>query len=172
MRRVKKIITGVDWFLANAMKTILILVSVTVICTMFAQVVSRYVFQSPIWGLDEITGHTAVWLYLIGSAHGSYERSHIKAEFIHMFIKNQCVLFIIKALAAALATVVSCYMIVWSAGYVHWSITKHEITPTLQLPTVIFQIPILISAILMALYFFVEMLEMAYQAYRRPSTAK
>jgi TRAP-type C4-dicarboxylate transport system permease small subunit len=163
----KNIITGIDKVLANSMRAILIAVSIMVTCTMFAQVVSRYVFQSPIWGLDEITGHTAVWLYLIGSAYGSYEGSHIKAEFIHMFIKNERTLFLMKALAAALATVVACYMIVWSTGYVHWSVTKHELTPTLRIPTVIFQIPILISALLMALYFFVEMVGLARQAYRR-----
>ncbi len=172
MRRLKKIITGVDGFLAKSMKAILILVSAMVICTMFAQVVSRYVFEAPIWGLDELTGHIAVWLYLIGSAHGSYERSHIKAEFLHIFIKNQRLLSIVRTLASALAVMVSCYMIVWSMDYVHWSITKHEVTPTLQIPTVVFQISILISAILMAVYFFVEMLELARQAYRQQTALK
>lgn len=171
IKALARILKRLDWAAANLQKAIIIAVSVMVTCSMFIEVVARYFFSTCIFGLEELTGLTAVWLYLIGASYGSYDRSQIKAEFIHLFIKNERRLCMLRVLAVAVAVVVSCYLINWSIGYIYWSVTKHEITPTLQIPTVIFQIPILIGAILMAVYFFVEMLELARQAYRhRPAS--
>jgi len=167
----QKILKSVDWFLDNGMKTIIIMVTVMATCTMFLQVITRYVFEISISGLDELTGHTAVWLYLMGAAYGTYDRSHIKAEMIHLFIKNKRILSGIRTLSTAIAVVVSSYMTVWSYGYVRWSIMKHEVTPTLQIPTVWFQISILIGAALMVIYFMVEFLHLAYQTYRPRQTS-
>jgi len=172
MEMIRKILKGADWFLANGMKTIIIIVTVMATCTMFLQVVSRYVFELSISGLDELTGHTAVWLYLMGAAYGTYERSHIKADMMHLFIRNQQILSGIRALSTGVAVIVSSYMTAWSYGYVKWSILKHEVTPTLQIPTVLFQISILIGAALMVIYFFVEFLDLIRQTYRPRQTSK
>lgn len=160
-----KILKKIDWLLANSMRTIIILVTVMATCTMFLQVVARYVFEISISGLDELTGHTAVWLYLMGAAYGTFDRSHIKAEMMHLVIKNPRVLSGIRALSTAVAVVVACYMMVWSFGYIKWSIMKHEITPTLQIPTVIFQMSILLGAIFMVIYFIVEFIDLVRQSF-------
>jgi TRAP-type C4-dicarboxylate transport system permease small subunit len=147
------------------MQTIIIAVTIMASCTMLLQVIARYVFEVAISGLDEITGHTAVWLYLMGAAYGSYDRSQIKAEMIHLFIKNKRILSGVRALATSIGAVVAGYMMVWSYGYIHWSILKHEVTPTLQTPTVIFQIAILIGAVLMVYYFSREAWGLLRQAF-------
>lgn len=147
------------------MRTIITLITIMASCTMLLQVISRYVFEVAISGLDEITGHTAVWLYLMGAAYGSYDRSQIKAEMVHLVIKNQRILYSIRALSTIIGAVVAGYMVTWSYGYVRWSTLKHEVTPTLQTPTVIFQIAILIGAILMAYYFIREALDLLRQAF-------
>jgi len=151
---------------AYTQRVILIVVSITVTCTMFTEVVARYVFQTPIWGMDEITGHTAVWLYLIGAAYGTYERSHIKAEFANMMFKNPRTLTIIKLVTAAIAAVMAGYMTIWGYGYIYWSITQHEVLPTLMWPTVYFQFPILLGAILMCIYFVVEAVDYSRELHR------
>jgi TRAP-type C4-dicarboxylate transport system permease small subunit len=147
-----------------AMRTIIIIITIMASCTMLLQVIARYVFEAAISGLDEITGHTAVWLYLMGAAYGSFDRSQIKAEMIHLVIKNQRILNGVRAISTLIGAVVAGYMATWSYGYVKWSILKHEVTPTLQTPTVIFQIAILIGAILMVYYFIREALELLRQA--------
>jgi len=167
LRFLLRILKSLDEGAAYLQRVILILVSIFVICTMFTGVIARYVFQAPIWGMDELTGHIAVWLYLIGAAYGTYDRSHIKAEFIHLIIKNRRTLIIIRAVSTAIAAVVAGYMTMWSYGYIHWSIIKHEVTPTLQWPTVYFQFPILVAAILMSIYFLVETLDYVRDACRQ-----
>jgi TRAP-type C4-dicarboxylate transport system permease small subunit len=155
-----------DRFIKFWLSTIIIAVTVIASCSMLLQVIARYVFEISISGLDELTGHMAVWMYLMGAAYGSFERSQIKAEMIHLFIKNDRALNSIRAFATAIAAVVAGYMTVWSYGYVKWSIVKHEVTPTLQIPTVVFQIAILIGALLMVAYFLREAIDLTLRAYR------
>jgi TRAP-type C4-dicarboxylate transport system permease small subunit len=169
-RKKASILDRSDKAIDYAMRTIIILITIMASCTMLLQVISRYVFEVAISGLDEITGHTAVWLYLMGAAYGSYDRSQIKAEMVHLVIKNQRTLNGVRALSTIIGAVVAGYMVVWSYEYVRWSILKHEVTPTLQTPTVIFQIAILIGAILMAYYFIREALDLLRQALS-PKTA-
>jgi len=139
------------------MQAIIVAVIVVTTGTMFLQVVTRYVFQISVSGLDELAGHTAVWLYLMGAAYGAYDRSHIKASVLHLFVKNKRVLAFFDVLAMAIAVIVTVFMTVWSCDYLEWSIRKHEITPTLQLPTVIFQTAIFTGAVLMLIYFSIDL---------------
>jgi TRAP-type C4-dicarboxylate transport system permease small subunit len=148
-----------------AMRTIIIVITIMASCTMLLQVIARYIFEVAISGLDEITGHTAVWLYLMGAAYGSFDRSQIKAEMIHLLIKNQRVLNIVRAVSTLIGAIVAGYMVIWSYGYIRWSVLKHEVTPTLQTPTVIFQVAILIGAVLMVYYFVREALDLLRQAF-------
>lgn len=164
--RLNKADKGIRFFLS----TVIIIVTIMASCSMLLQVIARYVFEISISGLDELTGHTAVWMYMMGAAYGSFERSQIKAEMVHLFIKNERILSAIRALATTIGAVVAGYMVVWSYDYVKWSIAKHEVTPTLQIPTVVFQVSILIGALLMVAYFIREAFDLAMQAVR-PSTA-
>lgn len=148
-----------DRFIDKSMQTIIILVTALAIGTMFLQVLTRYLLNISITGLDEITGHTAVWMYLIGAAYGTYDRSQIKAEMLHLIFKSDKVLGFAKILTTVVSIIVACYMTVWSYGYVIWSISRHETTPALQIPTVYFQISFLISGILMVIYFTVELID-------------
>lgn len=159
MNYVFKALKMADRFLSNSMKTIIILVTITAIGTMFLQVLTRYLLNISITGLDEFTGHTAVWMYLIGAAYGTYDRSQIKAEMLHLIFKSPNILNFSKILTSAISIVVAGYMTVWSYEYVVWSITRHETTPALQIPTVYFQVSFLISAILMVIYFTVEFID-------------
>ncbi len=154
-----------DRILDYSMRTIIIAITIMASCTMLLQVIARYVFEIAISGLDEITGHTAVWLYMMGAAYGSFDRSQIKAEMAHLVVKNERILNLVRALATIIGVVVAGYMISWSWEYIQWSLKKHEMTPTLRLPTVIFQVSILIGAVLMVYYFIREAIDYLRKAF-------
>ena len=154
-----------DRILDYSMRTIIIAITIMASCTMLLQVIARYVFEIAISGLDEITGHTAVWLYMMGAAYGSFDRSQIKAEMAHLVVKNEKILNLVRAFATIIGVVVAGYMISWSYEYVQWSLKKHEMTPTLRLPTVIFQVSILIGAVLMVYFFIREAIDYLRKAF-------
>lgn len=170
MASITRVIHQSDKVIRGLMSTIIILVTVMASCSMLLQVIARYVFEIAISGLDELTGHIAVWMYMMGAAYGSLTRTQIKAEMIHLVIKNQKILNIIRALSTFIGAIIAGYMAYWSYGYVTWSLVKHEVTPTLQLPTVIFQFPILLGAVLMVVYFLREAFDQLWEAFHPSST--
>jgi len=133
---------------------------------MFTEVITRYFFGTSFFGLEQFIGYTAVWVYLIGSSYGSYERSHIRAEFIGVFVKNKRTLNITRAVSAGVSTFMSCVFAKWSYDFCVESIRMHETTPTQSVPMIYFQSSLLVGAILMAAYFLWETIDFAHQAYQ------
>lgn len=131
-----------------------------ILLVVFVQVLARYVFHSPIWALDVVAGHSAIWLYFLGAVYGTYERSHIKATLLHVFIKNRRTLALIAAVTTTVAFAVCCFMINWSYEYVIYSITSGEEMEGTRWPLFWFQSALLVGAILMAVYFLVEIVDL------------
>ena len=96
---IQSIVKQGDKILDYSMRTIIIAITIMASCTMLLQVIARYVFEIAISGLDEITGHTAVWLYMMGAAYGAFDRTQIKAEMAHLVVKNERILYLIRAFA-------------------------------------------------------------------------
>ena len=132
---------------------------------MFAEIITRYFFGHSLFGLEQFVGFTAVWVYLIGAAYASYDRSHVKAEFIGMAIKSKRKLATVRAVAAGISTFMSCVFVKWSLVFCLGSIRVHEITPTGNVPMICFQSSLLVGAVLMVGYFLWETIELARQAY-------
>ena len=57
----------------------IIIAGCVVAVLIFIEVMLRYVFGSPLFGVEEMVTLIAMWLYFLGASYGAYERSHIKA---------------------------------------------------------------------------------------------
>jgi TRAP-type C4-dicarboxylate transport system permease small subunit len=165
MSALLRYVQQVDVVIRRLMSTIIIIVTILASCSMLLQVIARYIFEIAISGLDELTGHIAVWMYMMGAAYGSLTRTQIKAEMVHLLVRNKTALYCIRTLSTLIGAGIAGTMVVWSYGYVQWSLMKHEVTPTLQIPTVVFQFPILLGAVLMTYYFLREAIDLAAKAF-------
>ena len=87
-----------------------------------AEVLMRYIFKTSLIGIEELAAYIAFWLYFIGSAYGTYERSHIKAELTHMLIKNPRHYAISRATTSFISVVLSGYAVVLAWRYSEWGI--------------------------------------------------
>ncbi len=147
----------IDELLGKVLKTGIIIVTITVVIAMTLQVCNRYFLPLPFYGLDEFTGHTAVWFYMLGAAYAASRSDHIKADMLDIFKVPPAGQYYISLIASLISIVISGFMIVWSYRYVLWSISKHEVTPSLHIPTVYFQSAILVGAVLLFIYFIKEL---------------
>jgi len=130
----------------------------------FVEVLLRYVFGSPLFGVEELICLIAMWLYFIGASYGAYERSHIKAELIYIWFKRPRSYALVRAISSLITFVLSIIMISWTYPYFIWGITKGETSQALLLPMVLSQSAIFFSAISMSLYFFVELIDYILQS--------
>ena len=148
---------SVDALIDKILKVGIIAITIAVVTAMTMQICNRYFLPLPFYGLDEFTGHTAVWFYMLGAAYSASRSDHIKAdmmEVLHVPLKGQ---YFVSLLTSVISIVISGFMIVWSYRYVLWSMSKHEVTPSLKIPTVYFQSAILVGAVLMFIYFIKEL---------------
>lgn len=131
--------------------------SVTVL--VFIEVLLRYVFGSPLFGVEELVCLIAMWLYFIGASYGAYERSHIKAELVHLWFKTPRSHALVNSLSSFITFVLCIIMIKWSYPYFIWGIKKGETSQALLLPMVLSQSAVFFGSILMSLYFLVELVD-------------
>jgi len=130
----------------------------------FIEVVLRYVLGSPLFGVEELICLIAMWLYFIGASYGAYERSHIKAELMHIWFKKPRSYALIRAIGSLITFVLSIIMISWTYPYFIWGITKGETSQALLIPMVLSQSAIFVGAILMSLYFLTELIDYTLQS--------
>lgn len=137
----------------------MVIAGVVITVLVFIEVILRYVLGSPLFGIEELICLIAMWLYFIGASYGAYERSHIKADLVYLWFKSPKSNALIKTVSSLITFILSVIMLTWTYPYFVWGLVKGETSQALLLPMVLSQSAIFISAILMSLYFFIELLE-------------
>lgn len=138
----------------------------------FVEVMLRYVFEAPLFGVEELIVFICMWLYFIGASYGAYEHSHIKADVAYLWFKTPRSRALLRTTTSFITVALVIVMVKWSLPYFIWGITKGETSQTLLLPMVIPQSAIFFSAILMLLYFTVELTDCIYESLGKSPPSK
>lgn len=126
---------------------------------MLAEILSRFFLNQSIFGLSDFIGYASVWLYAIGASYATYERSHIKAEFLGIFLRSNRSLHFFRLVAALISTIMAAIFTKWSYELCVYSIQIQEKTHAYPLPKVIFQASFFVGGIIMTISFFWEALD-------------
>lgn len=145
--------TGLWKFVAHFMEIMLCLMSIALAVMVFMTVPVRYIFKSSIFGIEEIIMMMAIWIYYLGGAYGSYEQSHINADILLHFIKNEKTKKIIAIIKQIISIVVFGAFAYWSiAKYLAWTIESGGMSMQLHIPAWIPISMMSVSFVLMTLY--------------------
>ena len=120
-------------------------------------VVLRYLLNADLFGIEEILIILAFWLYFMGSAYGSYEGSHIRADIYKVFLKNPKAVKLINLLTLSISSFTSAVFTIWGFKYVLWGLQKGAKSPGWRIPQVIPQSSIFFGFLLMTVYFSVHL---------------
>jgi TRAP-type C4-dicarboxylate transport system permease small subunit len=129
------------------------------ILAMMLELLVRFFLKQSIFGLSDFIGFSSVWLYAIGASYASYERSHIKAEFVNVIVKSDRWRHLFRFVAAAVSTLMSIVFTKWSWDLCVYSVSIGEVTQAYPVPKVIFQSSFFVGGILMAIYFLWEAID-------------
>jgi len=151
-------------FLAKIERTIMFVTSIIIVVLVMIQVILRYIFKQPIMGVEEMATMLGFWMYFMGAANGSRERSHIKADLLNVIVKNPKKLVYVKAGVTLFTLIMIAIMTNWTWNYVAWSLKTFERSPSLRIPMIYSQMALFISAVLMLLYTIVEFVDYMLQA--------
>jgi TRAP-type transport system small permease protein len=123
--------------------------------TFFFVVVSRYILHSDLFAYEEWLLPMCFWLFFLGSAVGTYEDSHIKADILESYIKNPRTIWFRKAALGTIELVVSAVLVYWAILMIYDEVSSYpqwQTTIALRIPFFIPRMGILVGFSFMTFY--------------------
>lgn len=152
-------ISRVDSVVHFIVRPIVVVFSLAIACMVSWGVFSRYVLQSPIFGIEELILLSAVWLYLLGAVLAARDRSHLSADFISVLSSNPRVIIGFRTLSSVISLVMACFFVVWSQSLLGWGISKGQSTTVLHIPMYYSQGSLFVGSLLLVFYLFRDVLQ-------------
>ena len=121
----------------------------TAICIASAM---RYFFKLDFFGLEEYVLIAACVLYFVGAAQGSFERSHISADFMESFMAKRGGLGKLLFVQKTIELVMSYIFIYWGFLMIQWCWNAWPVTPVWRIPFLIPESIVCLSFIMIAVY--------------------
>lgn len=118
----------------------------------FVQVITRYVLQVPVMGLEETMLYPTLWLYILGSVNASRENTHIRANVLEIFIRTERGHTILAIVGEIVSLVVGLWLLSWAWDYTRYAWRVWRESPTLYIPTFYSDIALLTGLALMMVY--------------------
>jgi len=137
-----------------------VVVASMVLClgAVLIQVVLRTAVRTSLFGSPEIAIMSAWWLYLIGASTGAWERSHIKAEVLHVAFQNNARrLAVVRVISDSLTVSLSIVATHWALIYFIRAFEIGRRSFYLRIPWTYAQVSLAIGFVLMSFYFLIEL---------------
>jgi TRAP-type C4-dicarboxylate transport system permease small subunit len=155
---IKKIFS-IPWdVLIKVQEILLVLTSLCIALSLNLVVILRYVFHADLFGFEEIVVMIAMWLYFLGGAYGSYEKSHIRAGLVTLICKNESILKKVDFVQTIITTILFIIISYIAVDFLQFSIMAGSKTSLHQVPYAVGHASVTIGFILMAFYSFVYLI--------------
>jgi len=124
----------------------------TVALGQFVQVITRYVLQIPVMGLEESMMFPTLWLYILGAVNASRENTHIRANVLEIFLKTPRQQTWLAIVGEIVTLIVGLWLLTWAWDYTRYAWRVWKESPTLYIPTFYADVSVLVGLSLMLLY--------------------
>ncbi|UWQ79849.1 TRAP transporter small permease subunit [Leisingera sp. S132] len=124
----------------------------------FVQVVTRYLLQIPVMGLEETMLYPTIWLYILGAVNASREDTHIRANVLEIAIKTERGHTVLAIIGEVISLTVGLWLLSWAWEYTQYAWRVWKESPTLYLPTFYSEVALAAGLALMMLYTAVHLL--------------
>ncbi len=118
----------------------------------FVQVITRYVLQIPVMGLEETITYPTLWLYILGAVNASREDSHIRANVLQIFLKKERSHILLAMIGEVFSLIIGLWLLSWAWDFTRYAWRVWKESPTLYIPTFYSDVALVIGLSLMMLY--------------------
>lgn len=129
----------------------LIISGILVTCITFSAVIARSMNVN-LLGYEEILIICAFWLYMFGTAYGSYENSHIKADILVVTMKEGFRKDLVALLRNSLSVVLGFIFLLWALQLFFWTVENGQQTPVWRIPVTVSQSSLLFGLLVATFY--------------------
>lgn len=118
----------------------------------FVQVITRYVLEIPVMGLEETMLYPTIWLYILGAVNASREDTHIRANVLEIFLETERAHAVLAIIGEVLSLIIGLWLLSWAWDFTRYSARVWKESPTLYIPTFYSDIALFIGVFLMMAY--------------------
>ena len=147
-----KILKIVDKGVALLCDSIMMVAGTAVVLLIMAGAFLRYVLKIDFYGSEEIVLLFGYWLYFIGSIAAARNRSHLSADMVNVFTRNEKVIRICGLIRDVLSLAICALGIKWCADYWSWSWTLKPVTSVHRIPYYLRQFPMCLAFLMWGFY--------------------
>ncbi len=134
---------------------LLVVASLIMAFVFFFVVILRYLFEADLFAYEEWVLIIAFWVYFMGAAMGSYENTHVKADFLLSLIDNVRTKWIVVNVTILLEVLIGLVLSWWGWLMLYEEISAYpdwQTTTGLSLPFFIPKLGIFLGFVLMTFY--------------------
>lgn len=146
-------------FMDHVLDVIIVLNLIAIAILMFIQVLMRYVFRSPLMGIEELCYFPTTWLYLFGAVKASSEKGQLVARVLEIFFKKMRSVYLLRGIAAVLSTLILMWLTYWGYDYLKYALRVDKETDMLFIRWIYAEAIVFVSMALMLFYTVVEVVE-------------
>jgi TRAP-type C4-dicarboxylate transport system permease small subunit len=152
MKTVPKTITAIDHALTSGFSLLLVIGGALMALTVLLQVLLRYVFKQPLFGLEEFSRMVAIWIYFIGAIFSTKTDNHVQGDVANKYIPGERARIVLRTFVWILC-LVTCILFLYHSGtYSWWIYGTGERTTGLWWPRIISVSSMFFGAVFMTLY--------------------
>jgi len=151
-KTINRFFTATDNFIDKGASALIIIGGVLVALTVVLQVILRYIFKVPLFGLEEFSRLIAVWVYFLGAIIGTKWDSHVQGDVAGRIFTSDRSRALIKAIAWVVSLLVCFLFLYHSATYSIWLYGTGERTTGLWWPRIYSVGSMLFGAFFMTIY--------------------
>ena len=118
----------------------------------FVQVITRYVLEIPVMGLEETMLYPTIWLYILGAVNASREDTHIRANVLEIFLETERAHAVLAIISEVLSLIIGLWLLNWAWDFTRYSARVWKESPTLYIPTFYSDAALFIGMVLMMAY--------------------
>lgn len=138
---------------------------------MFAMVVARYVLHKDFNTASEYLYFALVWLFFLGGATASFEKSHLRADTLEVLIKNKKILLVVEWIKQVLQMILHFIFLLFSIKFIVKAVQIPAYTSVLRLPIMIGYSAVLYGAVTMLVYTAIHFYDFLWQFFHNRSAA-
>lgn len=131
---------------------------VSVVCALLLlamigyQVIARYVLKANLMGVEELMLFPIIWLYMLGGADASYEKSHIECGILTLYIKKERSICIFETVKRTLCAIILAWLCYWGFFFFSYSLKTWKLADITYAPLFYANIALTVGFVLMEIY--------------------
>ena len=148
----KEKLTRIGKALVNVQYGASVIMALFLVILIVWEVILRYVLKAPLMGIEELMLVPTIWLYMLGGADASYEKSHIECGILTLYIKKERSKCILNLFKTVLALILLIWLTYWGWRYLNYSLKLGKVSDLLLIPMVVCEGAMFFGYLLMSIY--------------------